>query len=92
MDLRDTLLDVGGVCFWRQGEQDNNNDNEPFYLDLKTYKERPYSLEVLRSWVLQIEENNKVIDLDFDKIKNNLNALIKKHDKQFVITMFTRGS
>eukprot|EP01084_Bolivina_argentea_P196462 336761_1 len=51
-----------------------------------------YVLESFRKWGLEIEKHNKIIDLDFNKLSANINELIQKNDKTFVMTMFLNQS
>ena len=48
----------------------------------------PYSIKTLNLWCYNISKNNKVIDLDFDKILIDLKQLIKNRGKQTVFSMF----
>eukprot|EP01084_Bolivina_argentea_P257259 433384_1 len=52
-----------------------DDDDKRFYFNCND-EDRPYFLESLYLWTLNIDINNKIIDLDFDKISNNLKELI----------------
>ena len=64
-----------------QSDDCRDNDEISFYFNIETCKETPYFLNVLRLWVMEIEQNNNIIDLDFDEFNMNLNELIRKNGK-----------
>eukprot|EP01084_Bolivina_argentea_P173478 300489_1 len=57
----------------------NKEDPHGYLIPSLTKELNPYSLQCLIDWVYNIEQNNKIIELDFDKMEKDIQSLKEKY-------------
>ena len=74
LNLIDRLIDT-----FKDNKQFNYDyDKNYFYASLNP-ESNPYSVNCLIKWIKNIEENERIIALDFDKIEKDLQQLLQKY-------------